>query len=425
MRNKPKKHVGKVTAIQYAQGDEHPPEQQARVYRFPEIFVKKKYDPFVYQPSYISFKIFMHVMDKIKDRVDNSKKNNQKVLIPLRDGVGMYGLEDEDLTPSQQKYLVESTNRMFDKNGWYWFHMNASKFRAKLLRGLRRVHEVDCEEWLTNYNNAVEAREQVRLQEEERIREEQRIQEEAMRNVIEAIAKNVGKVIAIKYSDYYEYPLLLIDSTGDSSYDDLDGYAIIKPELMEKTHGTLATGDVVECIAKNASDEIAELINFRIIERKEPKNQWETRYLRIHHPDGHFDNWGEAGAKPGEVDMSHSDWELLEEGDCVFRLDWEGMYAGVSSIVRLGSTYYYDMDGQVFGRFSSLRDALRWSEMDTFNTATISIECSEMDSETIADMLQPQADWLHLQDNVEPGFRFEINGEEWELSDQGTLKRSN
>ena len=153
------------------------------------------------------------------------------------------------------------------------------------------------------------------------------------------------------------------------------------------------------------------------MQQYEPK-QGEARNLRIDHWDGQFDNLGTAGAEPGELDMSESDRELLEEGDCVFRLDWEGMYAGVSSIVRLGDIYYYDMDGQVFGTFSSLKDALRWSEMDTLNPATISIECSEMDSETIAGMLLPSP----YKD--QPSFSFEINGEEWEVDEQGTLIRS-
>ena len=229
--------------------------------------------------------------------------------------------------------------------------------------------------------------------------------------------KHVGKVIAIQYAQGDEHPRLHIDSEGYLSIGNPDGYAIVNPELMKKIHRTLATGDVVECQVRNTPDGIMELTNFGIVQQYEPI-QGEVRKLQIHHWDGQFGNLGIAGAQPGQIDMSDTDWELLHQGDYVFNLTWEGMTGGVSSIVRLGNTYYYDEDSGVFGPFSSLREALRWSEMDTLNPATTSIECSEMDSETIAGMLLPSP----YKD--EPSFSFEINGEEWEVDEQGTLKRS-
>ena len=93
------------------------------------------------------------------------------------------------------------------------------------------------------------------------------------------------------------------------------------------------------------------------------------------------------------------------------------MYSGVMQIVRLGNSYFSDLEqGDVMGPYSTLIDAIRGSELDCFSEATESIECAEMDAATLASLLKPR-------DCMESGFKLLLNDEKWELNEDGTLKK--
>ncbi len=229
--------------------------------------------------------------------------------------------------------------------------------------------------------------------------------------------KHVGRVLSLEYVANDASPQLLVGLVDGGPLNTPARYTIAHPDLLKVVHRTLATGDVLECTLKNLLDGTVELIAFRMIKEVSAK-PGEARHLRVHQ---HKLQRGEPEAdspEPGEIGTLEG--RVLEEGEDVFSLVWDADRpggSGVVSILRWHDAYYYKAEEGTFGPFANLHDALEWSELDTLSSVTVSITCSEMNSEALVSLLT-------LRDGEEPGFRVEINGEEWTFGEDGNLLRA-
>ena len=226
----------------------------------------------------------------------------------------------------------------------------------------------------------------------------------------DTIVKYIGKVEEINYSESGKCPRLRIKPVGSSIQKYADGFIIMNNDLMKAIRRTLATGDIIECTVDN----YYRLLGFRVINKTESE-LGVVRHLSIHYEDVDFEQFRKEGSKSDEIGNFYGD--VVELGETVYRLDWTGMYSGVMLIVRLGNSYFSDLEqGPVLGPFSTLIDAIKGSELDYFSEATESIECTELDSKTLASLLK-------TDERIESGFKLFLNSEEWELNEDGTLKK--
>lgn len=130
--------------------------------------------------------------------------------------------------------------------------------------------------------------------------------------------------------------------------------------------------------------------------------------------------------KPNNKDEGLSEEELAEriseEGECVFWHRWDAREfnmlgeKGVDWIYKFRDQYWChcNEDG-LHGPYETFAEAMEKSNFGIID-ATQSISCSEL----TADELAAGADFF----DPKPGHRVEINGDEWEVSSDGRLKRA-
>ncbi len=223
--------------------------------------------------------------------------------------------------------------------------------------------------------------------------------------------KAVGIVLGIEYTESQEYPQLLISSGDISIPENTIGYRIISTDLMKVIRRTLATGDLVEYLVPDLNDGDTELLGVRLIEPA-AEQKGEARTLRIKHCGRGPDFSDAAYAEPKWIELSEA--ESLQEGEAVFSWVWE---RGATTIIRARGAYFYDGEDGMFGPFRTLLDSLRWSDLDKFTISTESIQCSEIDAESLAELLTT---W----DKLPIGFEIILNDENWKLGHQGRLVRA-
>lgn len=227
----------------------------------------------------------------------------------------------------------------------------------------------------------------------------------------EPYIRAAGIVLGIEYTEGQEYPQLLISSGDISIPENTIGYRIISTDLMKVIRRTLATGDLVEYLVPDLNDGDTELLGVRLIEPA-AEQKGEARTLRIEHCGRGPDFSDAAYAEPKSIELSEE--ESLREGEAVFSWVWE---TGVTMIIRARGAYFYDGDDGMFGPFRTLLDSLRWSDLDKFTISTESIQCSEIDAESLAELLTT---W----DKLPIGFEIILNDENWKLGHQGRLVRA-
>jgi len=230
--------------------------------------------------------------------------------------------------------------------------------------------------------------------------------------------KHVGQVLALEFARNDAAPDLLVGAVDGQSVDATVRFTIANADLLKVVRRTLATGDVIECTSKDSPGGTPELVSFGRVEESKAK-RGQARHLQVRQVIREKGKPQTEPRKPGEISESKSE-RIGDEGENVFSLTWEANYPGgngVESILRWRATYYYAGDHGTFGPFSTLRDALQWSELNNVGSVTESITCSEMDSDALARLLT-------LRDGEKSGFRFEINGEQWAFDQNGNLNRA-
>jgi len=111
--------------------DKHSSEQQRHVCRFLGIPVEE-YDDWLAGYNLILWTKFSHFLMDLRDKIDESLKNNLPLSITLEEAMKLYGMEDYTLTPPQQKLLIESTKEMLEKHDLNWFLENHESLKASL-----------------------------------------------------------------------------------------------------------------------------------------------------------------------------------------------------------------------------------------------------------------------------------------------------
>lgn len=75
----------------------------------------------------------------LRDKVDESLKNNLPLSITLEEALKLYGMEDYTLTPPQQELLIASTKAMLEKHDLNWFLENHESLKDSLELALDKL----------------------------------------------------------------------------------------------------------------------------------------------------------------------------------------------------------------------------------------------------------------------------------------------
>jgi len=103
--------------------DKHAPEHQAHVCRFLGIPLYE-YEDWLANHNIVHWRKFNDFLMGLRDKIDESRKRDDHVSITLEEAMRLYGVEDSDLTPLQQQFLVESANGVLEKHDLNWFLEN-------------------------------------------------------------------------------------------------------------------------------------------------------------------------------------------------------------------------------------------------------------------------------------------------------------
>jgi len=120
--------------------EKHHPDHQVHVCRFLGIPMHE-YEDWLASYNITHWSRFSDFLMELRDKIGESKRNKHQVSITLGESLRLYGIEDWTLTPLQQEFLIESTNKLLEDHDLNWFLENHGRLMEELEEVLEKQSE--------------------------------------------------------------------------------------------------------------------------------------------------------------------------------------------------------------------------------------------------------------------------------------------